>query len=85
MTDLAGKVALVTGGGRGIGRATALLLAERGMRVAVNDVDAARAIGAESLGVGTGGFSARELREYGATHAFESLAAPGALDAMLGR
>ncbi len=49
------------------------------------DVDAARAIGAESLGVGTGGFNARELREHGATHAFESLAAPGALDAMLGR
>lgn len=49
------------------------------------DIDAARAIGAESLGVGTGGFSAGELREHGATHAFESLAAPGALDAMLGR
>lgn len=49
------------------------------------DVDAARAIGAESFGVGTGGFSAGELRDHGATHAFESLAAPGALEAMLGR
>jgi phosphoglycolate phosphatase-like HAD superfamily hydrolase len=49
------------------------------------DVDAARAIGAESVGVGTGGFSVAELTEHGATYAFESLAAPGALDATLGR
>lgn len=49
------------------------------------DVDAAKRIGAESLGVGTGGFSAVELSEHGATYAFSSLASPGALDAMLGR
>ena len=35
MIDLAGKRAFVTGGGRGIGRATALLLARAGCRVAV--------------------------------------------------
>ncbi|MSO37497.1 MAG: glucose 1-dehydrogenase [Acidimicrobiia bacterium] len=39
MADLAGLAALVTGGGSGVGRATVLELASRGVRVLVADID----------------------------------------------
>ena len=60
--DFTGKVAIVTGAGRGMGRAVATRLAAGGAKLVVNDLDAGSAEGA-----------AVALRQYGA----EALAAPG--------
>jgi NAD(P)-dependent dehydrogenase (short-subunit alcohol dehydrogenase family) len=66
MFELHGKLALVTGAGSGIGRATALALAREGMRVVVVDrderaaEDVGRALGAQSALVVTVDVSDRE-------------------------
>jgi len=57
MTDLSGRVVIITGGARNIGRTTAEHLTQCGARVAVADIDAeaaamaAKEIGGETLGV----------------------------------
>ena len=52
---LDGKVALVTGGGRGMGRAMALALAEAGARVVAADLSAENLAGVESEAASVGG------------------------------
>jgi short-subunit dehydrogenase len=53
--QIAGSVIVVTGGARGIGRATARALAERGARLAIGDIDGPLAVGCASE---VGGFGA---------------------------
>lgn len=61
MSELAGRTALITGGAQGIGRASALLLAEAGATVVVADVD-----------VQHGEETAREIIERGGGAVFQA-------------
>lgn len=78
MFDLHGKVALITGGSRGIGRAIALRLAEHGADVVINYVrhrrDAEEAVAAiEGRGVRCMAVKANVAREEDVTRIFDEI------------
>jgi NAD(P)-dependent dehydrogenase (short-subunit alcohol dehydrogenase family) len=85
---LDGKVAVVTGSGRGLGRAYAEALAKAGAAVVVNDVDGDAAHAASEAIAAEGGRAVAEARAIGDTPAAEALveravAEFGRIDAMI--
>lgn len=73
--SLQGRVAVVTGGGSGIGRATSLLLAERGCTVAVADVDPAGADATRTLIEEAGGRASTHRVDVADAASVDALAA----------
>ncbi|MCZ2828838.1 SDR family oxidoreductase [Modestobacter sp. VKM Ac-2986] len=71
--DLTGKVAVVTGSGRGLGLAYATELARCGASVVVNDVDAAVADAAVASITGAGGTAVAEVVPVGSSEAAQAL------------
>ena len=76
MKDLSRKTALITGGGTGIGRATAFALAERGVNIAVNyssSADSARETADEVRNLGVKAITvAADVSDDDAVHAMVS-------------
>ena len=71
--DLTGKVAVVTGSGRGLGLAYATELARRGAEVVVNDVDAEVAGAAVQAITDAGGTAVAEVVPVGTSDAAQAL------------
>jgi 3-oxoacyl-[acyl-carrier protein] reductase len=86
--DLSGKVAVVTGSGRGLGLAYAKALAASGVAVVVNDVDAATAEAAAKEITDAGGRAVVEVAPVGTAETADALVARavaefGRLDVMV--
>lgn len=74
--DLTGKVAIVTGGGSGIGRAAAEILADAGATVAVADIDEAAAKGvAAAIGASASAHLVDVGDDASVKEAFDTIAA----------
>ncbi|ORA39116.1 SDR family NAD(P)-dependent oxidoreductase [Mycobacterium aquaticum] len=71
--DLSGKVAVVTGSGRGLGRAYAAELAAQGAAVVVNDIDSSVADQAAQDIVAAGGKAVAEVAAVGTTSSAQGL------------
>jgi NAD(P)-dependent dehydrogenase (short-subunit alcohol dehydrogenase family) len=71
--DVSGKVAIVTGSGRGLGLAYAKALAASGAKVVVNDVDGQTAEAAVKEITAAGGTAVAEVAAVGGTEAAEAL------------
>jgi NAD(P)-dependent dehydrogenase (short-subunit alcohol dehydrogenase family) len=71
--DLSGKVAVVTGSGRGLGLAYATELARRGAAVVINDVDAEVAQAAVQTITDGGGTAVAEVVPVGSSEAAQAL------------
>ncbi|GGD36876.1 dehydrogenase [Microbacterium faecale] len=86
--DLAGRVAVVTGAGRGLGRSYAVALARAGAAVVVNDVDEESAEQTAALAREAGGRAAVVVAPVGSAETADQLVAAavkefGRLDAMI--
>jgi (3R)-3-hydroxyacyl-CoA dehydrogenase / 3a,7a,12a-trihydroxy-5b-cholest-24-enoyl-CoA hydratase / enoyl-CoA hydratase 2 len=78
-----GQVALITGAGRGLGRAHALLLASRGCKIVVNDVSCANDVVAEIIAAGGAAVANSDSVEDGARVVAAVLKAYGHIDILV--